>query len=625
MPEDTYKPERPLWRFLGYAKPYWKSVILVMVAGVAKFTLPLAVAYIAGELVDVVINNNGQLSDPQRVQRLWYFAVALLSVGFIECVAIFVRGYFTTRTVTRVAFDLRQSLWKHLQRLSLGFHQSRPTGTILSRLMSDISVSQQMVNQGIINVVIDGFTALVALAMLLTISWELTLAVLAVMPIYGALYRRVNPALRQASRDVQEQTSVMSGTAVEKLSGIAVVQSFAQEGREARHFAAQADELRGKAMRRGRLNHTLSAGTGLLTALTAAIVWIAGAYMVILGKMTAGDVIKFTLAAGQLYLPVQRFSQINIMFQQSMAAIERVFTMFDVVPEVRERPEALDEAVRDGRVDFQNVSFRYNAEDGDVLRDLDFHVEPGERVAIVGESGAGKSTLVTLIPRLYDVREGAILLDGRDIRDYRLKPLRRSVGIVLQETILFSGSLRENLRYGRKSATDEEIVEAAKVANAHQFIEQLPDGYDAQIGERGLSLSGGQRQRVSLARTILQDPRILILDEATSALDSESENLITEALERVMKGRTCLIIAHRLSTIMGADRILVFRRGQLVEQGPHAELLSAGGYYRYLFEQQFGPLQKLLEESQLDGYASDRARSHANIPPRQADPAHRSS
>jgi subfamily B ATP-binding cassette protein MsbA len=594
------KPEKrnALFRYLSYAKPYWPWVVLVVTAGVAKFTLPLVIAHLTGELVDSVITNEQDLSDAARVDMLWYFATGLLLVAVAEMVAIFVRGYWTTRTSTQVAFDIRQDLYKHLQRLSLGFHQSYPTGSLLSRLMSDISVSQHMINQGIINVCIDAVAGSAALVMLLSISWELTLIALAVLPFYGIVYRKLNPALRQASRDVQEQTSVMSGSAVERLHGIAVIQSFAQEPEESRFFASQADELRGMAVRRGRLNHTLQALSNFLVALAGAAVWIVGAYFVIDGKLTTGAVVKFTFAAAQLYLPIRRFSQINIMFQQSMAAIERVFAIFDVVPDVRSKPEAVDEVPQRGEVEFDRVEFAYE-EDTPVLKDVSFRIEPGERVAIVGESGAGKSTLVTLLPRLYDVTGGAIRVDGRDVREYRLRKLRRAMGIVLQETILFSGTVRENLRYGRKNASMEEILEAARMANAHEFIMDLPEGYDSVIGEQGASLSGGQRQRISLARTILQNPRILILDEATSALDSESENLITEALQRVMEGRTCLIIAHRLSTIMGADRILVFQQGRLVEQGPHEELLEKGGTYRYLFEQQFGPLQDLLQRSNL--------------------------
>jgi len=303
---------------------------------------------------------------------------------------------------------------------------------------------------------------------------------------------------------------------------------------------------------------------------------------------------------GVLYGPIQRRSEVNLIYQTSMAAIERVFAIFDCTPAVQNRPGALDKEPALGDVVFDGVCFNYAARPP-VLRDLSFTVAPGDRVAIVGESGAGKSTLVTLIPRLYDVTGGTIRIDGIDVRDYRLMRLRRSIGIVLQESILFSGTVAENLRYGNKRAKKSDIIEAAQAANAHDFIMELPEDYNTIIGERGLNLSGGQRQRLSLARTILQNPRVLILDEATSSLDSESENLITEALQRVMAGRTCLIIAHRLSTVIGADRLLVLKAGRLVEQGPHEELLAAGGYYRYLFEQQFGPLQELMARSGMPG------------------------
>jgi subfamily B ATP-binding cassette protein MsbA len=594
------KKQRTLFRYLSYAKPYRWMIALVIVAGIAKFTLPIVPAHVSGLVVDKVILNEDGRSQADIYSLLWTLAAVLVGVAFAEALAIFVRGYATVRTSTSVAFDIRQDLWAHLQRLSLSFHQSRPTGTLLSRLMSDISVSQQMINAGIINVMIDAASGTIALVVLLSISWQLTLLVLSVMPLYAFLYRKINPQLRQASHDVQEQTSVMSGKAVERLAGIAVVQSFAQERSEHQSFAAEADELRGRAIRRGRLNQTLNSLSNLLIAVASNLVWVVGAWMAIRpgSAITAGDIIKFTQVAALLYLPIRRMSEINIMFQTSMAAIERVFSLFDVVPQLQSKPQAVETAPAEGRIEFDRVGFGYEA-DNPVLRDVNFTIEPGERVAIVGESGAGKSTLVGLIPRLHDVTEGCIRIDGVDVRDYRLRRLRRNIGIVLQDTILFSGPVRENLRYGRKNASEEEIVAAARSANAHGFITALPRGYDTEIGERGLSLSGGQRQRMSLARTVLQNPRILILDEATSALDSESENLITEAMERVMQGRTCLIIAHRLSTIMGADRILVFREGRLVEQGPHKRLLQAGGYYRYLFEQQFGPLQQLLAESHL--------------------------
>lgn len=589
-----------LWRYLAYAKPYRWSIVLMIVAGFTAFVLQIIPAEITRHLVDSVISNQGELDKAARYSLLAWLAGGLVAITAGFALAGYVQGIMTVKVSTSMVFDLRQNLWKHLQRLSLDFHQSRPTGTLLSRLMSDIGVSQQMINGGIVRVVIDMGSASTALVVLFYTNWKLTFVVLAVLPIYALMYRKINPQIRRASHDVQEQRSVMSGLAVERLNGIAVVQSFAQEPAEARHFADESNQLRGLAVQRGRLAKMLGAASTFLVMMARRGVWVIGAAIAIgSGELTAGQIIKFTAIAGMLYNPIRRFSEINVVYQTSMAAIERVFSIFDIIPEVRPKPDGRDSVPGMGDIRFVNVAFHYG-EGPEVLRDVGFSIRPGERVAIVGESGAGKSTLVTLIPRLYDVTDGAIYIDGVDIRDYRLRPLRRSIGIVLQDTILFSGTVAENLRYGRKDATDAEIVAAATAANAHDFISTLQDGYETLIGERGMTLSGGQRQRVSLARTILQDPRILILDEATSSLDSESENLITEALERVMTGRTCLIIAHRLSTIMGADRILVFKEGRLVESGGHAELLRADGYYRHLFEQQFGPLQDLISQGDLD-------------------------
>ncbi len=588
-----------LLRYLSFARPYRWWLLIVILAGIAKFTLPLLIPYFTGRLVDRVILNTGRLDQAGQLSLLWQYAALLAGVIVLTGIAIFIRGFFTVRLTSSIAFDIRQSLWKHLQRLDLGFHQSRPTGSILSRLMSDIGVSQQMMNAGIVNVSIDAISGAAALVVLFSISTTLTLIVLAVLPFYGILYRKINPRIRQASRDVQEQTSVMSGSVVERLAGIAVVQSFAQEKWESQEFAVKADELRGRTIRRGILSQTLSASSEFLVSLATLAVWIVGGYLAVAGGgITVGQLLQFTGSAAMLYLPIRRFSQINITYQTSMAAIERIFAVFDVVPEVRNRPGATDRVIGMGGLDFDDVTFAYPS-GPDILRNVSFTVPPGQHVAIVGESGAGKSTLVTLIPRLYDVTGGAIRIDGVDIRDYKVRTLRRGIGIVLQESILFSGTIHENLRYGRKNASFHEIVEAARTANVHDFILSLPEKYDTVIGERGMNLSGGQRQRISLARTLLQNPRILILDEATSSLDSESENLITEALDRVMDDRTSLIIAHRLSTIMGAEKILVFHEGRLVEQGKHEDLLNAGGYYRHLFEQQFGPLQELVARSGL--------------------------
>ena len=599
--------QHTLIRYLAYAKPYKWIILLMVLTGIAKFTLPMVPAKITRIIMDEVLTDSSRGMDQRKAYQL-KLGLAMVGSAILIAIVTFIRGYTHVVIDAAIAFDWRQDLWRHLQRLSLGFHNTRPTGSLLSRLINDINVAQGMLNGGIVNVIIDAAAGTAALAQLLLLNVPLTLLVIVVLPIYGALYRKVNPQIRKVSHKVQEQTAVISGTAVERLNGIAVVQSFAQEPAEERLFASQADELRDLSVRRGRLDNILQATSHFLMDLAVVTVWVVGGWMVIAGgwtisgktlggDMTPGKLMQFIGVTTLLYTPIRRFSEINIVYQTSMAAIERVFAIFDVIPEVLQRPGVVDRQVGLGGVQFDQVRFRYSTDAPLVLNDLRFTVRPGERVAIVGESGAGKSTLVTLIPRLYDVSDGAIRIDGVDIRDYPLRRLRRSIGIVLQDTILFSGSVRENIRYGRKKAGEDEIVAAAKAATAHEFIEALPDGYDTMIGERGMTLSGGQRQRISLARTILQAPRILILDEATSNLDSESENLIVDALERLMVGRTSLIIAHRLSTVIGADRILVLKEGRLVEEGPHADLLAAGGYYRYLFEQQFGPLQQMLAKS----------------------------
>ena len=581
------------WQYLAYARPYRWRIALVVVAGIAKFTLPIIPAKVLGTITDSIILNRSGWATDQRLALLWELGLVLLGIGALEAVAIYFRGVQTEKVSAAMAFDIRQDLWRHLQRLDMAFHRNRPAGSLLSRLMSDISVSQQMIRGGIMNVLIDTVSGCLALVVLLSINWKLALVVLSVLPFYGVLYRRLNPRIRKISQDVQDQTSMMSGHAVERLSGIVVVQSFNQEEAEEESFAEQGDELRELNVTRGRLAQTLNSLSEVVMATGVAAVWVIGGYFAVRGTMTPGQIVFFTGVMAHLYMPMRRFSEINIIYQTSMAAIDRIFGLFQIMPGITDRPGVPDRVPGLGGIQFEKVQFTYPHRPP-VLKAVSFHVAPGERLAIVGESGAGKTTLVTLIPRLYDVTGGAIRIDGVDIRDYPLRRLRRSIGIVLQDTILFSGTVRENLRYGRKEASEAEIVAAARAANAHEFIMALPKGYDTTIGERGVTLSGGQRQRVSLARTILHNPRILILDEATSSLDSESENLITQALERVMEGRTCLIIAHRLSTVVRADRILVLRAGRLVEEGAHGELLTRNGYYRYLFEQQFGPLQLML-------------------------------
>jgi subfamily B ATP-binding cassette protein MsbA len=422
------------------------------------------------------------------------------------------------------------------------------------------------------------------------------------------MFRSLNPKVKRASAAVQSQISLISGNVQERLAGIALVKTYAAEQRETERFRDDIEEHFDRTMEQTRLAQMVGAASEGLIHVGQTIVIGYGGYLALKGEITSGQIVKFLGYLAVMYQPVRRFAEINVVWQASLAAIDRVFQVFDITPKIVQSPTAPKHRPERGEVKFDHVTFDYEDDSdetrvhleehlGDlpnkprnhpVLRDICLDVAAGERIALVGPSGSGKTTLVSLLPRLYDVKTGQILIDGLNVRDYRLRPLRQAIGIVQQDSFLFSGTISDNISYGAPHATKEQIIAAARAANAHDFIAALPDGYDSRVGERGVSLSGGQRQRVSIARALLKDPRILILDEATSALDSESEHLVQQALERLMEGRTCFIIAHRLSTVRNAHRIVVLNAGAIAEIGSHDELITKGGLYQRLVRQQFG-------------------------------------
>ena len=598
-------PRHPLRRFLSFAAPYRWRIALTLALGLSQKALFFASIRVVRYIIDwVIVRDPGKAGLPNIVLStdpltvlLWIMA-GWLTVEVIKVLLIYVSDVNRAQFTQFLVFDIRQAMWRHLQRLSLGFHHSRPTGAIHARLMGDINEAQGLLSWRLPEVAIQAIFGLVALVWLFVLSWQLTIVAIIVLPAYVLLFRWINPKIRANSKQLREHHSEMSGHAVERLGAIAVVQSFAQEPREMRQFAMNSRRIVDRSLVIAKLAAKLRAISNLLVQIGSISPWVLGAILVTQygAPMSVGAITEFVAIVAMMYWPVMMLGETSTFYQQSMASIERVFEVLDQTPAVQDRPGAINRVPGMGRIEFKDVQFAYK-DRLPVIRDLSFSIMPGERVAIVGESGAGKSTVVSLISRLYDVDGGSIGIDGIDIREYRVKKLRRSIGIVLQDGILFSGTIRDNLRYGNKRASDEVIVRAAKLANAHDFVMAMPDGYDTIVGQRGQTLSGGQRQRLSIARTIVQDPRILIFDEATSSLDSESENLINEAMQHVMEGRTALVIAHRFSTVVNSDRVLVMKGGELVEQGAHEELLAADGYYRRLFEQQFAPLQELMVQA----------------------------
>jgi subfamily B ATP-binding cassette protein MsbA len=608
-------PAHPIWRFLSYVAPHKWYIVGATLAGCLKFLIPLLFPLTLKYITDVVlVQHPAAVSEPTNhvieqwcrtiigalplqdssSGRLFVVAGTLLVLYAFLGVAAFYRGYWAGQARHRMIFDLRYDLFQHVQNMSHAFFDERRSGAIVARFVSDIHSAQNFVGSALTNVWMDGIALGFVVWILFVLEPRLALVALGVMPFYIGLVRYFGPRIKATSLEVQELVEDVSGDLQEKIAGAAVVKAFGREDHEAELFYNSTRRLHDVAVRNVVLS---SANQALSTFLTSAaplvVIWAASS-LVLEGSLSVGTMIAVYAYLASLYLPLQRFSELSVTVSNSVAAMERIFEFFDIEPHVADAPGAREIERAAGQVSFKDVGFCYPTRAGrPVLQGVSFDVLPGETVALVGRSGAGKTTLVSLIPRFYDATGGVVTIDGFDVRQLTLPSLRRQIGIVAQDPVLFSCSVQENLLYGRPGATPEEVVEAARAANAHDFIEELPDGYLTVVGERGLRLSGGQRQRVAIARTFLKDPPILILDEATASLDAESENLIHEALRRLMHGRTTFIIAHRLSTVLSADRILVMERGHIVDSGRHADLLARGGVYRRLYERQFRDSQPL--------------------------------
>ncbi|GAB4562499.1 MAG: ABC transporter ATP-binding protein [Anaerolineae bacterium] len=569
---------RSLRRLTAFLAPYWlllgaSAVLLIISTG-----LTLLPPLFQRAVIDDVIGR-------RDLTRLPMLVAGLIGIYALLAVVDFGEQYLRHALGEKFLFDLRVRIYNHLQRLSLSFFERTSTGELMSRATNDVNELERFVTHGVILIAVDFLRLVGASLILLAMDWRLALVVLAPVPIIGVALRRFNSYARPIYRSARDRLGDLNAKLQDNLSGMKVIQAFSREDVELERFRSASESYYRERVRSIRAWSTFFPAMHFLVAAGGTAVLGIGALMVVRGQLTLGTLVAFLSYMISFYEPIRRLTEVDNIFQQAIAAADRIFELLDEVPEIRDAPDAIDLPEVRGEVVFEDVHFRYG--DGDeVLHDIDFRMAPGETVALVGPSGAGKTSIANLLCRFYDPEHGRILLDGHDLRHIKLRSLRRHVAVVLQDTFLFNTTVRENLLIGKPDATEEEIIAAAKAAYAHDFIQQLPQGYDTPIGERGVKLSGGQRQRLALARAILANPRILILDEATSSVDAEAEYLIQKALESVLRGRTALVIAHRLSTIRNADKIIALEDGRIREVGRHEDLLSRGGLYSQLYQRQ---------------------------------------
>ncbi|MBI2173640.1 MAG: ABC transporter ATP-binding protein [Candidatus Omnitrophica bacterium] len=590
IPSLKLQKRSSLWRFLGHVRPYRVLILVAVACGIVRYLIPLALPWAVKILVDDFLLKNGPTGIPFKLHLLM---AGLCALYLLYAITSFWRSYLAGLTGHRVIFDLRQALYLHVQRMSLSFFDRQKIGAVVSRMTTDIASAQNFVGAAFVNTVMDLACVGVILVLLFMVHARLAFVSLSVIPLYGFVSYQLQKRIREKSRAIHHQLQEISGDLHEQFAGISTIQAFTQEASEAREFRAQSEEYFNTVMGNVKLQSIALGSTGFLTALGPILVLWIGAAEVWSGKLTMGTWMAFYGYLGLLYQPIQRLTELNLILANSLAAMDRIFEVFDTYPEVREHPTAKDLIVKHGSIHFENVCFQYNGGEA-ILSDLNLRIAAGTTLALVGPSGAGKSTLIKLLLRHYEVSSGRVTIEGVNIRDVTLQSLRMQLALVSQEPILFSGTVAENLRYGKPDATDSQLRQAACLAFAETFIDQLERGFETPIGERGVRLSGGQRQRLAIARAFLKDAPIVLLDEPTSALDAESEELIKQALQRLLEKRTALIIAHRLSTIEHADLVVVLDQGQIIEQGRHEELLQkSGGLYRRYAERQF--LARLLE------------------------------
>jgi ABC-type multidrug transport system fused ATPase/permease subunit len=526
------------------------------------------------------------LSEGNKMSIAVAAAIATIVIALLGAIASYVGNYYTTSVGQWVANDLRMRTYHQLQQLSLRYYSEHETGSLLSTITADVQTIQAFASSSTLGILVDFLTIVAMMFVMFWLNWDFTLMVVALTPVMLLLISRFKKAVKKATREVRKQQSNIVQVVQQNLLSMRVIKAFGRQDLEQEELSEVSKATVEAALRARKVKALLSPLVTVTVSLCTAFVLWRGSALILTGKMTAGSLTVFLFYLANFFKPVQDLAKMTNSIAQTAVGVERVRAILNADDVIPQKPDARDPQPFHGDIVFQNVGFSYSSE-SPVLKDLSFQIKGGQMVGIVGPTGSGKSTVVSLIPRFYDPTSGAITIDGTDVRDFTLAGLRNQIAYVLQETVLFRGTVADNIAYGRGGATREEIVEAAKLANADEFVAKLPHGYDTMVGDRGDTLSGGQRQRIGIARAIIRNNPILILDEPTAALDTESEQLVVQALERLMKGRTVITIAHRLSTIRDANVILVLKEGVVTEQGTHDQLLARGGTYAELYRVQF--------------------------------------
>lgn len=570
-------------RYLQFVKPYKYRIFATIIVGIIKFGIPMLIPLLIKYAIDGVINNHALTTDEKVHHLTIAIGIALFIFVIVRPPIEFIRQYLAQWTSNKILYDIRKKLYNHLQALSARFYANNQVGQVISRVINDVEQTKDFILTGLMNIWLDCITIIIALSIMFFLDVKLALAALFIFPFYILTVYVFFGRLRKLTRERSQALAEVQGFLHERVQGISVVKSFAIEDNEAKNFDKKNTNFLTRALKHTRWNAYSFAAINTVTDIGPIIVIGVGAYLAISGSITVGTLAAFVGYLELLFGPLRRLVASFTTLTQSFASMNRVFQLIDEDYDIKNGVGAQPIEIKQGRIDIDHVSFQYNDNEAPILKDINLSIEKGETVAFVGMSGGGKSTLINLIPRFYDVTSGQILIDGHNIKDFLTGSLRNQIGLVQQDNILFSDTVKENILLGRPTATDEEVVEAAKMANAHDFIMNLPQGYDTEVGERGVKLSGGQKQRLSIARIFLNNPPILILDEATSALDLESESIIQEALDVLSKDRTTLIVAHRLSTITHADKIVVIENGHIVETGTHRELIAKQGAYEHLY------------------------------------------